>query len=196
MDPCPAIKDHCGKNRTGSGGGSAGSERTVKKEDIMKKLCLMMVASVFMLGSVCYGSITPPRGYGQIGLGAVVLCSSLTFYADPGRNPLQTLSYGDRPIVMSREDGWANVVLGDSEDSPSGWVNEAFLAVDPAWYQTEGSTFVYAWNDTSAPMVALLDEGTTLPVLRDDGDWIVVSLRGAAGWINLPDRDTRDEADE
>jgi SH3-like domain-containing protein len=87
---------------------------------------------------------------------------------------------------MNQEHGWANVVLGDSEDSPSGWVKESFLAIDPAWYETEDSTPVYAWNDTSAPTVALLGAGTTLPILRDDGDWIVVSLRGAAGWIYQP----------
>ena len=60
------------------------------------------------------------------------------------------------------------------------------------WYKTAESTPVYAWNDTEAPKVALLDAGTVLPILRDDGDWIVVGLRGAAGWICNPDRSTED----
>ena len=153
----------------------------------LKKISLLAAVSVFMVSSVCHGAIIPSRGYGQIGLSAVVLCNTLTLYDDPDQqNPLQTLNYGDRPIVMNQEHGWANVVLGDSEDSPSGWVKESFLAIDPAWYETEDSTPVYAWNDTSAPTVALLGAGTTLPILRDDGDWIVVSLRGAAGWIYQP----------
>lgn len=38
----------------------------------------------------------------------------------------------------------------------------------------------------------MLDAGTILPILRDDGDWMVVSLRGAVGWIYNPDRSTED----
>ena len=44
-------------------------------------------------------------------------------------------------------------------------------------------TPVYAWNDTAALKVGLLDPGTTLPILKDTGDWLIVSLRGATGWI-------------
>ena len=61
-----------------------------------------------------------------------------------------------------------------------------YIVIDPAWYRTDASTPVYAWNDTSAPKVALLDRDTLLPVLKDNGDWIVVSLRGATGWIRRP----------
>ena len=43
---------------------------------------------------------------------------------------------------------------------------------------------MYAWNDTAALKVALLDKDTTLPILKDCGDWLVVSLRGASGWIH------------
>ena len=35
-----------------------------------------------------------------------------------------------------------------------------------------------------APKVALLDKDTLLPILKDDGEWLVVSLRGATGWIH------------
>ena len=154
------------------------------------KICFLLAPMLLMNGSVCQAKITPPQGYGQIGLSSVVLCNSLSLYSQPGSGYMQTLSYGDRPIVMEQEDGWAKVALGDSEESPIGWVNEAFLAIDPAWYQTAADTTVYAWNDASAPQVALLDPGTSLPVLRDDGDWLIVSLRGATGWIHNPDRST------
>ena len=66
---------------------------------------------------------------------------------------------------------------------PAGWVNADYIAVDPAWYRADNATPVYAWNDTEAPKVALLDAGTELPILKDDGDWLIVSLRGATGWI-------------
>ena len=159
-----------------------------------KKISVILIMSAAMIfgSAVCFASITPPQGPGQIGFSSVVLCDSLSLHSDPGFDSpaTQTLHYGDRIIVMDTANGWAHVTLGDSEDSPMGYVNEDFIAVDPAWYRTEGDTVVYAWNDTSAPKVALLDEGTTLPILRDDGDWIIVSLRGAAGWINNPVRTT------
>lgn len=46
---------------------------------------------------------------------------------------------------------------------------------------------VYAWNDTAAPKVALLDKNTRLPILKEEGGWYLVSLRSAVGWIQRPD---------
>ena len=156
----------------------------------MKKTVLLLLTLIMLGGVVCHASVIPPEGPGQIGFSSVVLCNSLSLHSGPDYNSTtsQTLKYGDRIIVMSQSNGWAEVVLGDSEDSPSGWVDASYIAVDPAWYRTAGDTPVYAWDDTSAPRVALLDEGETLPILRDDGDWIIVSLRGATGWIHNPDR--------
>ena len=58
------------------------------------------------------------------------------------------------------------------------------IIVNPAWYVTEKETAVYAWNDTAACKVALLDKNTRLPVLKEEGDWYVISLRAAVGWIH------------
>ena len=49
---------------------------------------------------------------------------------------------------------------------------------------TEKETAVYTWNDTAACKVALLDKNTRLPVLKEEGDWYVISLRAAVGWIH------------
>ena len=143
------------------------------------------------LGSVGMGQaeILPPYGEGQIGLQAVVLCETLTLRQQPSSSAkaVKTLHYGDQIIVQPETGGWAACFLSDSEGSGrSGWVNEDYLAIDPAWYRTEGTTPVYAWNDTDAPKVALLDKNTTLPILRNDGNWLIVSLRGATGWIYQP----------
>jgi hypothetical protein len=35
----------------------------------------------------------------------------------------------------------------------------------------------------TAPKVGLLDADTTLPILKDEGEWLIVGLRGATGWI-------------
>ncbi len=155
----------------------------------MKKTIRMTVLTVLVLvlGSmgIAQAEIIPPHGEGQIGLQAVVLCESLTMRREPAASAkaVRTFRYGDLPIVVEQKDGWAYCVEGDSEDALAGWVNADYLAVDPAWYRTEQKTPVYAWNDTAAPKVALLDEGTVLPILKDEGEWLVVSLRGAAGWI-------------
>ena len=158
----------------------------------MKKRLFLLLVLAFMMGTVCHAQIIPSQGPGQIGLQSVVLCESLSLHQDPDYSSpsTQTLKNGDRIIVMDQSNGWAHCVLGDSEDSPSGWVRADFLAVDPAWYRTETDTPVYAWNDTTAPKVALLDPNTALPILKDDGNWLVVSLRGAAGWISNPSRGT------
>ena len=155
----------------------------------MKKHIRVMILAlmVLVLGSVIAvrAEIIPPYGEGQIGLSAVVLCEELTMRKEPGASSaaVKTLQYGALVNVMKESDGWAYCVHGDSEDSPAGWVRADYIAVDPAWYRAGAATPVYAWNDTAAPKVALLEKGATLPILKDDGEWLVVSLRGASGWI-------------
>ncbi len=164
----------------------------------MKKYAWLTILTALILAlgtiGVVHAEIIPPHGEGQIGLQAAVLCEKLTLREEPKNSgkAIQTLEYRDLIIVTEQKDGWARCVLGDSEDAKSGWVNADYIVIDPAWYRTEKKTPVYAWNDTSAPKVALLDankefldEKTYLPILKQEGDWIVVSLRGAAGWIYI-----------
>lgn len=156
----------------------------------MKKHVWLVILTVMIMiiGSMMtvQAEIIPPYGEGQIGLSAVVLCENLTLRQAPGANAgvLDTLHDGARIIVSEQKDGWAHIFTGDSEDSAEGWVKVDYLAIDPAWYRADGATPVYAWNDTSALKVGLLDKDTVLPILKDDGEWIVVGLRGASGWIH------------
>ena len=157
----------------------------------MKKYAWLTIltALILMLGSIgsTRAEIMPPHGEGQIGLQAVVLCEELTVRQEPSASSraVKALHYGDLIIVQPETGGWAACFLSDSADEGrAGWVNEDYLAIDPAWYRTEEKTPVYAWNDTMAPKVALLDEDTTLPVLKEEGEWLIVSLRGATGWIH------------
>lgn len=148
----------------------------------------LLTALMLLMSLAAQAEILPPHGEGQIGLQAVVLCEELTLRHEPraASQALATLQYGDLPIVIHQENGWAYCVLGDSEDSPAGWLNADYIAVDPAWYRTEAQTPVYAWSGTDALKVALLDKDETLPILKQDGPWLLVSLRGAAGWILMP----------
>ena len=148
----------------------------------------ILMALVLVFGGVmmAQAEIIPARGFGQIGLSSVVLCEKLSLRESPSFSAkvVETLDYGTHIIVMEQSDGWAHCTLGDSEDSEQGWVTADYIAIDPAWNRTEATTPVYAWNDTNAPKVALLDEGTTLPILKESGDWLIVSLRGAVGCIH------------
>jgi len=159
----------------------------------MKKVRWLTVLTLLVMiaGSVAavQAEVIPPYGEGQIGLQAVVLCEELTMRGSPDASSgaVRVLPYGSRiNLPYGRQlqpGGWAYCVLGDSEDSDVGWVKADYLAIDPAWYRTDRKTQVYAWNDPEAPRVALLDRDQMLPVLKEDGDWLVVSLRGAVGWI-------------
>lgn len=155
-------------------------------EDLKPTTAEALAASVGTPDEEGTGTVLPPEGEGQIGLQAVVLCETLTVRQGPSTasEAVGTLQYGDRLLVYRETNGWAECFVSDDVDAtPIGWVKTDYLLIDPAWYRTTGTTPVYAWNDTSAPKVALLSKNTTLPILKDEGEWIIVSLRGAAGWI-------------
>ncbi len=154
----------------------------------------MLAVLVLVLGSMgmAQAEIIPPQWGGQFGDQAVVLCESLTVRQSRSTSSkaVTTLEYGRVLSVLSVKNGWGECILSDDVNaSPAGWVNVDYLAFNPAWCRTEAKTPVYAWNDTGAPKVALLDAGTSLPILKDDGTWLVVSLRGAVGWIRRSDVD-------
>lgn len=165
----------------------------------MKKYGWLTILTVLILTLGCMGTacadIIPPYEPGQqIGYPVVVLCEELTLREQPSASSkaVKTLNYGDQPIAVGADqpagaeikNGFVYCTLGDSEDSPAGWINADYIVINPAWYVTEKKTAVYAWNDTTAPKVALLDKNTRLPVLKEEGDWYVISLRGAVGWIH------------
>ena len=160
------------------------------KKQLLRTLTAALFLTLVLAGRAPAEWIPPAGGGQQIGPVAVVLCESLTLRESPGTSSkaVGTLRYGDRVMVLTESDGFAQCCVSDDVDaSPAGWANADYLAVDPAWYRTEEATPVYAWNDASAPRVALLSKNTTLPVLKRDGSWLVVSLRGAAGWIYAKD---------
>ena len=165
----------------------------------MKKYSWLTILTVMVLVIGCIGAacaeIIPPCEPGQqIGYPAVVLCETLTLREKPNTSAktVKTLNYGDLPIVVGadlpegpkEENGFVYCTLGDAEDSPCGWVNADYIVINPAWYVTEKKVTVYAWDDISAPKIALLDKDSRLPILKEEEDWYLVSLRGAVGWIH------------
>lgn len=127
---------------------------------------------------------------------AVVLCESLTILdnrGDQGGQKVGSLKYGNTVPVIESWDGYAKIYYADG--SKTGWVRNDYLLLDPAWYICNEDMQVYAYPDVMAPKIALLDQGTKLPLLTEYQDdtisgWVCVSLRGAAGWIRKTPRDT------
>ena len=162
---------------------------------MMKRSLIALLLALAVLAAAadaCLAEIIPPQGEGQIGVQAVVLCEKLALRQerDTHSKSLKTLRYGDKMILTDIKDGWAQCFLSDAEgEGPAGYVGTEYLLIDPAWYKMDETTTVYAWNDTAAPKVALLNKGTTLPLLKDEGDWLIISLRGATGWIQKTEAD-------
>ena len=157
----------------------------------MKKHALLpaLTALALLIGSAgtAHAQIIPHYGPGQIGYHGAVLCEELTLRQEPNASSkaVKTIKYGDFLGVFQVVDGWAECYFSDDVNGgPEGWVNADYIVVDPDWYKTDEQTPVYAWNETTALRVALLDKDVTLPILKDEGDWLIVSLRGATGWIH------------
>ena len=129
----------------------------------MKKSSWLTILMVLVLALGCLGAaqadLIPPHGEGQMGIQAVVV-------------------YNGQPI-------WAECLLSDTlDEARAGWVNTKNMAVDPAWFMTSGDTLVYAWNDSEAFITATVEKDTLIPVLKQDGEWLLVSLgNGVIGWI-------------
>lgn len=172
----------------------------------MKKLLTTLLILALFVASAS-ATILPASGIdedfkaftGMECIPAVVLCESLSILdarGDQGGRKVDTLSYGQKVPVIESWDGYAKISYCDA--TKTGWVRSDYLLMDPAWYVCDDDTQVYAYPEVMSPRVALLDEGTQLPILTqwDSGSierWVCVSLRGAAGWIRKTARDTADD---
>lgn len=158
---------------------------------IASLLCVLLLAA-----SCAHASVLPAEGVqqsfleftGLSGKRAVVLCESLSICDERNGRAIHKLYYGDTFITTEGWDGWADCFYSDG--ASRGWVRSDYIMVDPAYYVTDDAVQVYAYGDTMAPRVALLDKGVKLPILHDAGEWFIISLRGAAGWIRKTPADT------
>jgi len=157
----------------------------------MKKagICLFLV--LVLISTVALGEITRPMGPGQFGFDAVVISKTVSVRPTQNANAkaVTKLSYGQHLAVMSLGNGWCECYLSET-DGLSGYAMEDYLLIDPAYITTEESTPVYAWQSQTAKRVGLLGRNETYPIIRMEGNWLLISLRGAAGWILRPSGDS------
>ncbi len=169
----------------------------------MKKLMTIFLSLTMLLTTCAQATIIPSAGQNEdmgVWTGytpAYILCQSLSVYdarGDQGGKKVGTLKYSKdaEPIpVLQSWDGWAEV--GYDDGNKTGWVHNEYLLMNPDWYVCDKGTAVYAYDDTMAPRVAWVDEGTRLAIIRDLGDWVQVSIRTATGYIKKTPADTADE---
>ena len=150
-------------------------------------VCLVLLAAA-LPGSA---EILPAEGQGQFGFKAVVLSERVSVRETPDTRGkvLRRLNYGTVFFIQNVVDGWCDCNEGESADFVPdplhGYVLEDYVLVDPMFYVTEASTVVYATKDAKAKKVAMLTKDTSLPIIQGEDGWLLVSLRGAAGWIRL-----------
>ena len=156
----------------------------------MKKTGICLFLALVLLSAAALGEITRPIGPGQFGYDAVVISKTVSIRPEQNANAkaVTKLNFGDHVAVMSLGNGWCECFLSET-DGLTGYALEDYLLLDPAYITTEESTPVYAWQARTAKRVGLLGRGETYPIIRMEGDWLLISLRGAAGWILRPSGD-------
>ena len=114
-----------------------------------------------------------------------VLCQSLTMreIASASAKAVHTLVYGDTVDILAQDGVFTQVAAGDGAQRVRGWVRGEYLLVDPAMYVSAGETAVYAYPGEDAPRVGLLSGGETHPVIARLPGYVVISLRGASGFV-------------
>lgn len=168
----------------------------------MKRLLCLLCLFV-LISTACYAEIIPAGNidtsfYEWTGIEttpAVILCESLSVYnqRENGKKVDTLLGSGGKATIPVIEywDGWAKIYYQDGKKT--GWVRSDYLLMNPACYVTDEATSVYAYMDDMAPKIALVEKGEKLPIIYDAGEWVVVSIRNAAGWIKKTAKDTENQ---
>lgn len=121
----------------------------------------------------------------------VVISQNVSLRESPstGAKRLASIPNGSIFDLLDEQDGWYRVDYWDGKTALplEGWVLVDFVVRDPSFITTTESTFVYAVPDRSAKKVAQLTSGTQLVIIAEWGDFWVVNLRSASGFIYKKD---------
>lgn len=113
---------------------------------------------------------------------ALVLCQSLTLWERPDVTSTAMASLPYESVLTCTGNwypGWLEVIA----DGQTGWVREEFLLLDPTYITFAVETPVLAWPSSDAPWIGLLDAGSAVPVLGEWDEYMIISLRGASGFV-------------
>lgn len=118
-----------------------------------------------------------------------VLCESLSLRENPdaASDIIHTMSYGTYCTVLAESGSWYNVTYRNEEHLRySGWVKKEYVLVNPDCFVPDGETPVYAMPCGGAKRVGLINGETSYPIIGEIDGFLVISLRGASGFVEKP----------
>lgn len=124
----------------------------------------------------------------------VVISQNVSLRESPstGATRITSIPNGSVLDLLDEQSGWYYVAYYDGVNvNPlEGWVVVDFIVRDPSFVTTTKSTYVYAMPSLDSKKVGQLISGTQLVVIGEYGDFWVVNLRSASGFIHKRDIDS------
>ena len=122
------------------------------------------------------------------GPSAQVLCESLSLRQTPSFSGKAITTLGWNTTLLPKgeaEGGWqkVTVVAQDGSLGYTGYVRSEYLIYDCRWYTAPTATPVYAYPSPESPRVGLLDRNSAYPIIAEYDGYLVISLRGASGFL-------------
>lgn len=117
----------------------------------------------------------------------IVISQNVSLRAEPstGATRLATISNGTVLDLLNEQNGWYQVAYYDGKSVMplQGWVRNDYIVRNPSFITTTALTYVYAMPALDSKKVGQLVAGTQLVVIGEFGDFWVVNLRSASGFI-------------
>ena len=111
-----------------------------------------------------------------------ILCETLSARSSPdaSSNLMFSLTYGNWVQIMQKQGAWYQIIWNGKR----GWVRNEYVLINPEIFYPYAETAVYALPDKNAKRVGLLSASDIgYPIISQYGDFWVISLRGACGFV-------------
>lgn len=123
----------------------------------------------------------------------IVISQNVSLRESPstGARRIASIPNGSVFDLLDEQNGWYFVRYWDSKTQTAleGYVVVDYVVRDPLFVTTTKSTYVYSTPDRGSKKVGQLISGTQLVVIGEWGDFWVVNLRSASGFIYKRDID-------
>lgn len=117
----------------------------------------------------------------------IVISQSVSLREAPstGARRIASIPNGSVLDLLDEQNGWYYVRCWDSKTQTEmeGYVVVDYVVRDPLFVTTTKSTYVYSTPDRGSKKVGQLVSGTQLVVIGEWGDFWVVNLRSASGFL-------------
>ncbi len=122
---------------------------------------------------------------------AVVICEGLSLRELPkaSEKRLALMPNGSHGYILGEQDGWLQLrYLHREKNQPPevcvGWVQKEYTVENPLYIHLKQRTNVLAFDSQEAPVVGQTSANARLAVIGNVGDYYVVNLRSASGFVH------------